>query len=70
MVFVSDSSGRAFTDYTPNCVVDQRLKSQAKIKNNHDYRLFLQRHGLELIKKQVSPYMVPKCSCKSCKNKK
>ena len=32
---------RHFTDYRPNCIVNNNLKQENKILNSHDYRLFL-----------------------------
>ena len=47
----SMSDGRAFTDYTPNCSLNEFLQSgsQYGLNTNTQYRLYLQRHGGELM---------------------
>ena len=39
------SDARLFTDYRPNNEMNRYIESGNKIKNTHDYRLFLSRNG-------------------------
>lgn len=41
--------GRAFTDYTPNCSMNEFYQHMNKVNNSTEYRLFLQRHARALI---------------------
>lgn len=43
--------GRAFTDYTPNCSQNEFIQHGAPyhLNTNTQYRLYLQRHGAELM---------------------
>ena len=45
------SDGRAFTDYTPNCSLNEFLQSGAplSLNSNTQYRMYLQRYGSELM---------------------
>lgn len=70
MVFVSDSSGRFATSYISACIVNENIKNDANIKNNYNYRLYLQRNAKKLIesdRKQL-PNIVTNCdNCIGCK---
>lgn len=45
------SDARLFTDYRPNYEMNRYIESGNKIKNTHDYRLFLSRNGERLMDK-------------------
>ena len=45
------ADGRLFTDYRPNAEMNRFIEGTNKIKNTHDYRLFLSRNGESLIEK-------------------
>ena len=45
------SDGRLFTDFRPNAEMNRYIESSNKIKNTHDYRSFLSRHGEQIIQK-------------------
>lgn len=45
------ADGRLFTDYRPNCEMNRYIESGNKIKNTHDYRLFLSRNAERLMDK-------------------
>lgn len=44
------SCGRHGTDYRPSCEVHSMIQQQNGISNQHEFRLFLQRRGDELLK--------------------
>ncbi len=37
--------GRAFTDFTPSCALNNNLQNKYKTSNSHDYRYYLQRNA-------------------------
>lgn len=39
------ADGRLFTDYRPNYELNRYIEEENKIKNTHDYRMFLERNG-------------------------
>ena len=43
------ADGRNFTDYRPNHEINRHYIEQNKVKNSHDYRLFLSRNGENII---------------------
>ena len=43
------SDGRLFTNYFDNDVFNQSIRLMNKIGDNHEYRLFLQKNGSELL---------------------
>jgi hypothetical protein len=45
------ADGRIFTDYRPNFEMNKYIESGNKLKNTHDYRMFLLRNGEKLIQK-------------------
>ena len=45
------ADGRLFTDYRPNCEMNRYIESGNKIRNTHDYRLFLSRNAERLMDK-------------------
>ena len=45
------SDGRNFTDYRPNNEMNRHIVSNNKIDNMHNYRMFLNRHTEEIIKR-------------------
>ena len=58
--------GRQFTDFRPNAEMNRFIEEGNKIKNTHDYRLFLSRHGDELIKRNKE-YIYLKNGQNKCK---
>lgn len=73
MVFVSDSSGRFATSYVPECVTNEQLKKSLGIKDNYDYRMYLQRNGDKIAenndneaKKQSVIELGSSCDCAKC----
>lgn len=64
------SDGRAFTDYQPNCVINDYLQKKYEIDDPHQYRHFLQKNS-EQVKKELlscSPFhQIQKHSCPVCK---
>lgn len=69
MVFVSDSSGRFLTSYTPNCIENAKIKQEFGLTNDYDYRMFLQRNAMKLVERNVGR-LEPKnkliCDCPRC----
>lgn len=55
------SDGRFATDYTPSCVLNEKLMKASGSKDSYEYRMFLQRNGGDLIKSNRT-----KCSCDKC----
>ena len=45
------ADGRLFTDYRPNYEMNRYIESGNKLKNTHDYRLFLSRNAEKIIQK-------------------
>ena len=45
------ADGRLFTDYRPNYELNRYIEEENKIKNTHDYRLFLERNGEKIATK-------------------
>ena len=45
------SDGRHFTDYRPNCHVNDMIKTDNNISNSFQYRQFLQQNGEQLMNK-------------------
>jgi hypothetical protein len=43
------ADGRHFTDYRPNCYVNNLIKAENGIQNSFQYRLFLSQNGAELM---------------------
>lgn len=70
MVFYTNSDGRAFTEYTSFCQIENKVKSINKIGNNYDYKLFLQRNASKLMQENtvmaIKQNDQPKCDCKKC----
>lgn len=63
------ADGRAFTDYSSNCSLNEFLQSNSQydLDNNTQYRLFLQRHGKEIMDMQRNRSFkqnVTGCVCK------
>tara|TARA_B110000971_G_C20031402_1_gene511586 strand:- start:486 stop:911 length:426 start_codon:yes stop_codon:yes gene_type:complete len=59
------SDGRHFTDYRPNCYVNNLLRYNNKTMSNYDYRQFLINNGSELMKIN-SVYTEEKVGCSPC----
>jgi hypothetical protein len=43
------SDGRHFTDYRPNCLLNNNLKIENSLKNSYDYKLFLTQNSEKII---------------------
>ena len=56
------SDGRFITNYFPNQVFNQTIKNLNKIKTSHEYRMFLQKNGQSMMKKETEN-LVKKNSC-------
>jgi hypothetical protein len=57
---------RAFTDYNPNCALNEHIKTKHGIVNSTEYRLFLQRNACQIMGdlKQNSQFDNPTgCKC-------
>lgn len=69
MVFVSDSSGRFATSYIPQCVLNEKLKKEASVKDNYSYRQYLQKNADKLMKlnrDNAINITSPCCDCQRC----
>lgn len=57
---------RAFTDYNPNCALNEHLKTKFGIQNSTEYRLYLQRHACQIMgemRKQSEAENPTGCNC-------
>lgn len=61
--FVSED-GRAFTDYNPNCQLNQMLQKKYNLNNSHEFRYFLQRNAEQVMKDLAE--CEPKRDCEFC----
>lgn len=52
MVYFQSADGRAFTDYRSPCIRNNELKKKYNLKNEHEYRQFIQKNGLKLIQEE------------------
>jgi hypothetical protein len=59
------SDGRHFTDYRPNCFVNNLLRYNNNTMSNYEYRQFLINNGSELMKIN-NIYTEEKVGCKPC----
>jgi len=59
------SDGRHFTDYRPNCYVNNLLRYNNKTMSNYEYRQFLINNGSELMKINTV-YSEEKVGCAPC----
>ncbi len=69
MVFVSDGSGRFATSYIPQCLLNEKIKQKAGIKDNYNYKLFLQRNAEKLMeedRKSTVTITTKCCDCDKC----
>ena len=57
--------GRHFTDYRPNCYINNLLRTKNKTMSSYDYRQFLINNGNELMKLN-NEYAVQKNGCSPC----
>jgi len=62
------SDGRHFTDYRPRCIVNSAIRSQNKLNNNFDFRMFLINNGNKMIQ-NFRYEAVKKNKCEACDNK-
>lgn len=60
------SDARHFTDYRPNCMVNNKLRIQKNLKNSFEYRNFLSRNAEDIMKHNLEvAYKINGCgSCK------
>lgn len=57
---------RAFTDYNPNCALNEYIKTKYGIQNSTEYRLFLQRNACQVmgdLRKQSENDNPTGCKC-------
>lgn len=55
---------REMTNYSPNCQVNEDLKQQFGLKNELEYRLYLQRNGNSVL--QYTKFANTKDNCQYC----
>ena len=48
------SDGRAFTDYSPACALNEQLQTKFNVKNSHEYRNYLQKNGEAIMKENTT----------------
>lgn len=63
------SDGRAFTDYTPSCSLNQAIQKKYNVPaDTHKYRYFLQQNGEQVKKDLAANYPYNTCVfCPVCK---
>lgn len=62
------SDARAFTDYNPNCELNNALQKKYKISNSHQYRAFLQNNAEKVMQDLAGCHEQPDCKiCPVCK---
>ena len=72
MVKYTAADGRAFTDYMPNCEMNQDIKNMYGIKTDYQYRMFLQRNATKLMQNDREYTFLKnklECTCPSCRYK-
>jgi len=58
------SDGRAFTDYRPNCMVNEKLQQGSGMENSREYRMYLQQNASKIIAaNQMKAQSRHKASC-------
>ena len=65
MPFYSMADSRAFTDYQSSCQTNNALMLKYNLKNNHEFRKYMQLHGNEILK-ELDSQTGDGFSCKSC----
>jgi hypothetical protein len=58
----TDSSGRIFTSYLPNCELNKNLEAKYGSKDMHAFRYYLQQNAEQVMK----DLQVEKADCKFC----
>ncbi len=61
------NDGRSFTDYRPACYVDAMIANANKLHGSNDYREFLIKNGLHLMKVN-DKYLEDKLAHRQCNN--
>lgn len=62
------SDARVFTDYNPNCELNNIIQKNYNVTNSNEYRNFLQNNAEQLIKDFSKNASLPECSlCPVCK---
>ena len=59
--------GRSFTDYRPNCTLNNMVSSSNNNQSSYEYRMFLQRNGNKL-RDQILDYNYKMNGCNQCGN--
>jgi hypothetical protein len=63
------SDARVFTDYNPNCELNNSIQNKYQIKNSHQYRNFLQKNADKIMMDNVKNAQQPDCKlCPVCKD--
>ena len=58
-----------FTDYRPNCFIENDIQTKNGIKNSFDYRMFLIKNTERLIKEASEQFKDEKCVfCPVCQS--
>jgi len=62
------SDARVFTDYNPNCELNNALQKKYNVKNSHEYRSFLQKNAETIMVDFSKCSEQPECKlCPVCK---
>ena len=62
------SDARVFTDYNPNCELNNYIQKKYNITNAHEYRAFLQKNAEKIIEDNAKCFEQKDCKlCPVCK---
>ena len=62
------SDARVFTDYNPNCELNNALQKKYNLKNSHEYRSFLQKNADTIMVDFAKCAEQPECKlCPVCR---
>jgi len=63
------SDARVFTDYNPNCEMNNTIQNKYKIMNSQHYRHFLQKNADKIMLDNTQSSQQPDCKlCPVCKD--
>jgi hypothetical protein len=63
------ADGRAFTDYRPNCQLNEKLQQGSGMNNAREYRMYLQQNAAPIMQTQQGKAQArhkAECHCPNC----
>ena len=67
-MFVGCQESRQLTNWLPNCDVENKIKQQANVQNDYEYRMFLQKNASKIMADNTK-YLLSMdklCLCPTC----